>query len=64
MKGRETVKFLTSGTKYQATMTQWLWEKYVLPPTINNNAIIQIVSVEGYLIMSKIDRIQRISNML
>jgi len=38
VKGRETVKFVTSGTKYKAIPT-------INIPTINNNAIIQIVTL-------------------
>jgi len=45
---RETAKFVTIDTKYKATVTRNDYEKNMYnPPTINNNAIIQIVSVEG-----------------
>jgi len=48
MEGRETVKFVTIHTKYKATMIRKDYEKNMYCPlTINNNAIIQIVSVEG-----------------
>jgi len=44
---RDTVRCVTIGTKYKATMTRNDYEKNMYyPPTINNNAIItQIVSV-------------------
>jgi len=58
VEGREILKIVTSGTKYKATMTRNDYKKnmyYLLPLTINNNAIIQIVSrgLISYLIISK-----------
>jgi len=49
VEGRLTVKIITSGTKYTATMTRNDYEKSTtpLPLTINNNAIIQIVNIES-----------------
>jgi len=34
VEGRETVKFVASGTVQSDNGTQWLWEKYVLPPLL------------------------------
>jgi len=49
VEGRETVNLCTINTEYKATMTCNDYEKICTTPpfTVNDNAIIQIVSVEG-----------------